>query len=197
MTLLDYFNECSSGGWTTAGLDVQFKVKNRVLYFQCSHGKSDWRYNFKFAQSVYSKSDIKFKMHKGFKNLWLSVKPIIEKLEFDEIIGYSQGAALAIAAHENFCHRKGYEPKTITFGNPASIFMPSRKLRNRFTNVLNVTNPHDIVYYSTLILGYRHVGKKKVLKEVTMPRAKSFKEWLENLSGHSPYRYRKALRYEN
>lgn len=197
MTLLDYFNECSSGGWTTAGLDVQFKLKNRVLYFQCTNGKSDWRNNFDIAKKVYTKSDIKFIAHRGFTRMWLSVKDIIEKLDFDIIIGYSEGADFAIYAHENFYHRKGYEPKTITFGNPASILFPSRKLRNRFTNVLNVTNPHDIVYYSTLILGYRHVGKKKVLKEVTMPRAKSFKEWLENLSGHSPYRYRKALRYEN
>ena len=191
--LSDLFATVIADGWITAGEDVQYKLVGRVLYFQCSHGASDWIYNFDVAESVYPCSDIPFMMHGGFNLLWQSIRHIIEGLDFDTIVGYSQGAAIAIMAHENYFHRLGCEPLTYTFGCPGSIFMPSKKLRERFTKVVNIRNPLDIVFFSTLIFGYRHVGTTCKLKRVKV-KATSFRQWLRELSGHTPERYQLALK---
>ena len=191
--LSELFDEVNCGNWITAGEDVQYKVVNRVLYFQCSHGARDWLYNFDIAESVYPCSDVPFVMHGGFNLLWQSIRHDIEKLDFDTIVGYSQGAALAIMAHENFYHRKGYEPLAFTFGCPASIFLPSKQLRKRFTKVVNIINPRDIVYYSTLIFGYRHVGATQKLEKVKI-KTSSFRQWLREITHHTPERYKLALK---
>lgn len=189
MTLVERFNRVTCGDWITAGKNVQYKIEGDTLYFQCSNGRSDWRYNFMASGNVYKNSDIRFIGHKGFNELWESVRKDIEKLEFHKIVGYSQGGALAVLAHENFYHRKGYEPDfTFTFGCPASILKPAKKLRNRFTHLVNYHNPRDIVYYSTLLLGYTHVGECVMLKgKASRPSGYKVLRWL---SGHSPAEYR-------
>lgn len=189
MTLHKYFNKVDSGPWTTFGKDVQIKLENRILYFQCSKGFSDWAHNLLVTKAVYSNSDIEFIMHDGFRQLWLSVKDYIESLDFDIIVGYSEGAALATAAHENFFHRKGFEPETITFGAPALIYKPSVQLRQRFTHLYNFINPGDVVYYSTLLFGYQHVGQTIKLPKVKLAPARSVKEFILNASNHTPERY--------
>lgn len=192
MSLLEKFNECNSDGWTTAGLDVQYKVVGDTLFFQPSHGSSDWRYNFKAARSVYDNSDIPFVGHRGFNELWYSVRRDIEKLSFRKICGYSQGGALAVLAHENYYHRFGSEPDvTWTFGCPPSIFEPTLELEMRFSNVINWHNPRDIVYYAPMILGYKHVGQCRTLHgNVKRPDDCGLIEWI---SGHSPDEYRQRL----
>jgi hypothetical protein len=193
MNILELFNECTSGGWTTAGIDVQYKVIDETLFFQCSHGKSDWMYNFKASGDVYTNSNIPFVGHKGFNELWESVRNEIEKLSFSSIVGYSQGAAIAVRAHENFYHRKGFEPeRTILFGCPPSIKKPSDDLRKRFTNVMNIYNYNDIVFHLPKLIGYSHVGCfcKLDSYKIKKPASVGLLEWL---SGHSPKQYRQAL----
>lgn len=193
MLWLERFIECTRGGWITAGKDVQYKVVDRVLYFQCSSGKSDWKQNFRFAESVYSGGDIEIRAHRGFKELWLSVKDVIETLEFDSIVGYSQGAALAGFAHENYFHRKGFEPcMTHAFGCPRFLFKPSKELKARFIWFVRINNPTDLVTKVPLwIMGYKHVGMNVVLKDVAnKPEKESLLSWL---SGHSPSRYKQNL----
>lgn len=191
--LAELFDEVSGGNWITAGEGVQYKLVNRVLYFQCSNGAKDWLYNFDIAQSVYPCSDVPFMMHEGFNLLWQSIRHIIEGLDFDTIVGYSQGAAIAIMAHENYFHRLGCEPLTYTFGCPGSMFMPSKQLQKRFTKVANIINPRDIVYYSTLIFGYRHVGITQKLEKVKI-KTSSFRQLLREITHHSPERYKLALK---
>lgn len=195
MSLLDQFKAVNGTGWTTAGRDVQYKVENDTLYFQCSKGFSDWRFNLMASGSVYRNSDIEFIGHKGFNELWESVRHDIEKLSFHKIIGYSQGAALAIRAHENFYHRKGFEPDvTITFGCPPSIKDPSYKLMARFSHVINYHNPRDIVYWLPLLLGYKHVGGSCSLKKkASRPKGCGLLRWL---SGHSEEEYSQRLKDE-
>lgn len=193
MKLIEAFNLATSGGWTTAGLDVQFKVVNRVLCFQCSASDSDWRYNLRAWGNVYDNSDIEFIGHTGFNELWESVRPIIETLHFDYIGGYSQGAAIAVRAHENFYHRKGFEPvQTFLFGCPPSIKNPSDVLRKRFSNVINLYNYNDIVFHLPKLIGYSHVGSLCKLDSYGVCKPSSVK-WAEWLSGHSPKQYRQAL----
>lgn len=192
MSLLEVFNEVTAGGWKTSGKDVQFKVVDDTLYFQCSHGASDWRYNFKAASEVYKNSSIPFIGHEGFNELWESVRHEIEALKFSKIVGYSQGAALAIRAHENFYHRFGFEPDvTITFGCPPSIKKSSKKLKNRFSHVVNYHNPRDVVYFLPMIIGYEHVGHSvKLSRKATRPSGDPILRWL---SGHSPEEYRQRI----
>lgn len=195
MSLLDLFKMVNGTRWITSGKDVQYKVENDTLYFQCSKGWSDWRFNLTASASVYRNSDIEFIGHRGFNELWESVRSDIEVLKFHKIVGYSQGAALAIRAHENFYHRMGFEPDvTITFGCPPSIKDPSYKLMARFSHVVNYHNPHDIVYFLPMILGYRHVGTSHSLKKnAARPKGCSLIRWL---SGHSEEEYLQRLNDE-
>lgn len=193
MSLKDLFIECTGNGWTTAGLDVQFKVVNRVLFFQCSNGKSDWRYNFRAYGDVYKSSDVEFIGHKGFNELWESVRKDIEALDFDYIVGYSQGGALAVRAHENYFHRFGFQPlQTWVFGCPPSIYAPTEELKRRFTKVVNIHNFNDIVHAAPALIGYDHVGVNRTLSLRGIKRAG---DWtlLQWLSGHTPDQYIQAL----
>lgn len=192
MGLLEMFDIVSGEDWKTSGLDVQYKVRNETLYFQCSNGASDWRYNFMASEDVYKNSDIEFIGHKGFNKLWDSVRHDIEKLSFRRICGYSQGGALAILAHENYFHRFGFEPDvTITFGCPPSIKDPSLELSARFSHVVNWHNPRDIVYYAPVLIGYQHVGQCNVLRSpAKRPDDCNLFRWL---SGHSPEEYKQRL----
>lgn len=192
MSLKELFQECIGDGWTTAGKDVQYKVVDRVLYFQCSNGKSDWRYNFKAWGDVYKSSDIEFIGHKGFNELWESVRHEIEALAFDKIVGYSQGGALAVRAHENYLHRFGWQPMTYVFGCPPSIYAPSPELRKRFTHVVNIHNANDIVHAAPQVLGYSHIG---IDHRLSLKGVKRAGDWtlLQWLSGHTPDQYIQAL----
>ena len=189
MSLLERFNKVTGGDWITAGKDVQYKIVDDTLYFQCSNGKSDWRYNFMASEDIYEKSDIPFIGHKGFNKLWQSVRKEIEGLKFSKIVGYSQGAALAIRAHENYYHRYGFEPDvTILFGCPPSIKNPSKKLKARFSRLVNYHNPRDLVYYLPMLIGYDHVGECRTLRgKASKPSGYKLLTWL---SGHSPAEYR-------
>lgn len=188
MNLQELFINCNSNVWITSGIDVQYKVVDGILYFQCSSGESDWRYNFSASEDVYKNSDIEFSGHKGFNLLWESIRHDIELLDFNSICGYSQGGALAVRAHENYFHRFGFEPEvTITFGCPPSIKNPSPLLLSRFTNLVNYHNPRDLVYYVPMLIGYKHVGISNNLnKKANRPENCNLIRWL---SGHSPEEY--------
>lgn len=186
------FVEVTGTGWITIGNDVQYKLENRILYLQCSASKSDWKYNLMFWQEVYSASTIPMKAHQGFKELWLSIKPIIESLDFDTIVGYSQGAAIAVFVHENHYHRKGFQPMTYAFGCPRVLVNPAQELRNRFTQFIRIKNEYDLVtLVPPVLFGYRHVGVKKIIDNVAKkPKGEKLLVWL---SGHSPSRYLQNL----
>lgn len=197
MTQLDYFNECNTGPWITGGLDVQYKVVDRVLYFQCTHSKLDWFFNFLFIEDVYKNSDIQFRTHRGFKDLWLSVMDDIEKLDFNIIVGYSQGAALAGFAHENYFHRNKVEPNSIVFGCPLFLYKPNDELLQRFTKFSRFNNPKDIVSLNPpKYFGYSAPGTNTILPggKLKRPSSIGFFEWL---SHHTPTEYRERLAIYN
>jgi len=192
----ELFDAVNLGPWTTIGLDVQIKLVGKTLFIQGSVSRSDWIQNFKFwkrnYRDVYKCSDVCFKAHTGFAEMWMSIKAEIEKLDFDTIVGYSQGAAIAGFVHENYLHRFGFQPMTYTFGMPRILFKPSKELKSRFASLIRIKNPHDIVtMVPTAILGYRHIGVKRVLSaSAKKPAGYPILEWM---SGHCPEEYRQRL----
>jgi hypothetical protein len=186
------FREVTRGPWITAGRDVQFKLIGRTLYVECSDGKSDWRYNLAFGKKTYDGGDVKFRAHRGFRKLWLSIKDEIEKLDFEIVVCYSQGAGIGVFIHENFYHRKGYEPTTYAFGAPRVVWMPSKELRTRFAQFYRIKNKEDIVTrVPPAILGYKHVGQEIILdRKVKRPKGCNIFRWL---SGHAPEMYNLRL----
>ena len=191
--LSDKFREVTGDGWTTAGLDVQFKVVERVLYLQCTHGWSDWAFNFFAAKVEYEEHGVKVVAHAGFAALWLSIRDEIEKLDFDTIVSYSEGSAIAQAIHLNYFTRKGVQPKTYAFAAPR-YFARNKgdDVRNSVSGIVYIQNPVDLVtHVPFLSMGFtRYPGKTITLKQVRRPKGERL---LRFLSGHSPEQYTAAL----
>lgn len=194
--LRHHFATVTGGGWTTIGKDVQVKIVGKTLYIQASNGRSDWIHNFRFFKRIYKGGEVSYLAHDGFVELWLSIKSYIETLEFDEIVGYSQGAAIAIFVHDNYLHRKGVQPVTTLFGSPRVFALLIGAKRKRFSSVMRVENPRDIVTMSPFVsMGYTHVGRRVILKG-KHNRLKGQKLY-EYLSGHSPEEYYQRLAYSS
>jgi len=191
MTALGYFNAVLSGKWITSGLNIQYRIENRVLYLQCSKEESDWNTNFDFPVVPYKRMKGLFFIHRGYLKAWKSIRDeIVAKFsEFDIIVGYSYGANVAIPIHEEFLYRQGYQPETYRYGGSKILFLPSRRIRNRFSRVTNIQNREDIV--SMAVPLYSRVGKLvKLTKPLKRPEGFPLVAWL---SGHSPQMYRMRL----
>ena len=192
MTYKDYFTECTHNkGYQTIG-HLQYKIVDGTLYFQCSHGQEDWLSNFDFPAIPYKHMTEKFYVHKGFLLMWKQVRDIIVTLDFDTIVGYSQGAVFTALAYEDTYFTKGIKCTCITFGCPRFLFAPTKSIKERFSGVLRIKNPTDIVtHVPPAVFGYRHIGKKLVLKnKAKKPSNVSWPIWL---SGHNPDRYSQNL----
>lgn len=180
-------------GWITGGLNVQYKVVDGVLYFQCTHGMSDWLFNFFAAKVTYDEHGITVTAHAGFAALWLSVRSDIEKLSYSEIDGYSEGSALAAAAHLNYVARMGKEPNSYAFATPRYFDRKTAKsLGKWFTHFHRINNKWDIVKHVPFAGWYfRHVGKEILTtSKAKRPIGCSLLRWL---SGHSPEEYMQTL----
>ncbi len=189
MTPLDYFNNVTHGKWITAVRNIQYRLENRVLYFQASAEESDWAFNFDFPAVPYKDMKEKFLVHRGFLKAWKSVRDEIALLDFDTIVGFSMGGAMATFAHEDFRYRKGYQPKTIVFGCPRVLFLPSNHVLSRFSEIERFANKEDIV--TKMPPFFTHVGIDRTLTmSVKRPEGYPLMPWL---SGHSPQMYRMRL----
>jgi len=195
MRYIDYYNEClDSDGYVSIG-HLEYKVVNRVLYFQCSRGAEDWQSNFDIPVVLYKDMLIKFYVHRGFASMWKQARDIIAKLDFDIIIGYSQGAIFACLAYEDTLYHKHVKRPCITFGSPRFLWMPVKAIRDRFRDILRLKNPGDLVAIQPpTALGYRHIGDGFDLCDIAIkPKQEG---WLSWSSGHSPSRYRQNLEAE-
>lgn len=188
MILLEYFNNCNKGPWTTIGDDTQYKVQDGILYFQPSKSKADWKNNLIFPAVPYSDMDHKFLVHAGFLNVWKKIRHTIEKLEFSRIVGYSHGAALALFAHEDFLFRNEFQPVTYVFGCPRVFFLPDAKTRARFSSVINIQSKGDLV--TMVPPGYSHVGNIIKLDGKVKQNGESLAGFLTR---HTPNVYRQRL----
>lgn len=193
MSLLDKFKTVTGGGWTTAGLNVQFKVIDHVLYIQCTHGLSDWLFNLFAAKVEYEEHGITVKAHAGFAALWLSIRDKIEELGFDTIVGYSEGSAIGQAVHLNYCLRKGVQPQTFLFASPRYFARKqNQNIAGKVSGIVYIKNPNDIVWHVPMLsIGFTRWAYNVIkLKKVKMPKGENIPRWL---SGHSPEQYLLAL----
>lgn len=188
MTALETFNATIHGPWTTSGDDVQWRLDEDGLFFQCSRSRSDWLHNFDFAVTPYKNMPSKWYAHAGFVRLWKSAADEIMKAIDGRIprivAGYSQGGALATLAHEAILWESGIQPETITFGSPRVVWA-SRKVLPRFSGVFNYRNRGDIIpHLPPVIMGYRHVGENENIGPWAIP----------SHLGHYPDKYREAFK---
>jgi len=172
MTIKESFDKAiHPGEQKTAGVETQYAVivtPDAVwLEIEGSVQKEDWKSNFDFAVVPYKKQLEKWLAHKGFVTRWKQAREQIVKEVKDaisatnlplRITGYSHGAAIALLAHEDFGFM-GYDPETIVFGCPRVLWMPSRKIKARFSKLTRVMNRSDIVTHVPFaLMMYRHVG---------------------------------------
>lgn len=158
------------GPWSTAGDNTQYRVEviddTVYLLFQGSSQDQDWKYNFDFPATAYKDQPVPWKAHRGFVNAWQvaqdQIMMDVAKVKGRRkliIAGYSHGGALAILAHEDLFYHNA-DPETYTFGAPRVLWLPKKKIRERFENLTNIVNRGDIVtHVPPYLIGYRHVGK--------------------------------------
>ena len=184
MTDHDLFDRVLKGPWITAGDDVQYKLEDGLLYFQCSRGASDWRANFDFPVVPYRDMKDKFRVHRGFLAKWKSVRDVIRPLPFHTIVGFSHGAALAALAHEDRLFHLGVECTTTLFGCPRFLWMPSGVAQFAFVGVRRVSVRGDIVtHLPPAFTGYRHTHRFRIVGPWSIPRPQK----------HQPDEYRRYI----
>jgi hypothetical protein len=145
--MLELFNRVNKGPWTTVGDDLQYRVEDNILFFQCSKSERDWRNNFDFPAEPYR--DCGWKVHRGFKRVWKSgmdtILPILLSLSDPVIVGYSHGGPLAMMAHEAYWWETQKQPRTTVFGSPRFLYDVHPDILFRWSKVINCQVRGDLV----------------------------------------------------
>lgn len=181
MRLLDYFNECLHGGYNNTPDYISWKIKDRILYLQCSREKEDWLKNFDVRPRLERIRNELCVIPNGFNQ---AAKDLSEKLDFsqfDLIIGYSHGAAIGAI----LSGMTGIP--AIVFGCPRFIYKPSFDIEKVFSNLKIYSNCDDVVFKVPPFYSYCGLLHTFARGEVETD------SWLERISNHSPDLYRKNL----
>lgn len=194
MKALDLFNLCNARPWKTAGLDTQYKViadeGTVILAFAPSSSSQDWKDNFNFPVRPYRNMPVGWLAHGGIVRAWKAAKDqivadVASRLEGKKlwITGYSHGGALAVLAHEWFSYN-GHNPTTVTFGAPRVLWMPPKRILERFENLITIRNRGDVVtHLPPWMMGFKHVGASTRIG----------KRWWPSIKAHYPSEYREGL----
>ncbi len=169
MFLSEVFEDAIRGPWETAGLDVQFRIKDEgdmaEVYFQGSVSELDWRLNFDFIVKPYNDMPVPWLAHGGFVIGYKSVRDAImsriNTKKYVFISGYSLGAAYAQLLLEDirFNHPE-IDSGAIVYGAPRVFYLPPKVVRDRLEPLIRVNNYGDIVtHVPPAWAGYRHVGE--------------------------------------
>jgi len=204
VTSYELFIEAISGPFPKENTETQTEyrteIKDRVLTiaFQGSTSYMDWRDNFRFLKTPYRNMDVKFRVHRGFLRKWKSVRDEIfqfltnHRKEFDKILvlGYSQGAALALLCHEdvwyNFLEDNYMNLVTYAFACPRTFswMVPEERFETAF--VFN--HKRDLVANVPFrLMGYRH------LENTTWIGKKEWWQIIPKVKYHFISPYKKAL----
>jgi len=147
MSLLKIYDDTISGPWETAGIDVQYRIKDGVLTFQQTVSKSDWLFNFQFWITPYKDMPRKWYAHRGFVALYKSVRDILrpQYKAITEVRGFSQGAALAQLAIEDIYFTTKKTPLGFCFGCPKVFLNLPEENKRAFDNTYLINTLGDIV----------------------------------------------------
>lgn len=196
MTLVDLYNRACNAGSKTAGKNTQYSLFSTpdtlYLSIEGSRDTQDWLFNLDFAVAPYKHMDTKWRVHKGFATAWRLARDQIVQDVSNTIgnrrlvcLGFSHGAALTVLAHEFFTYN-GYRVESHGFGCPRVLWMPSKDIRSRFTNLILHQARGDIVTkIPPAFIGYSHVGvikeygPHKLLCPHTLPYYRSILEGID------------------
>lgn len=188
----EIFGRTIKGPWVTSGEDVQYRIERGAdgtwLYFQQTSSKGDWLHNFDGWAKPYRWMGNTWYAHRGFVRLWHSVRDeIMAALSADKAVnvaGYSQGAALAVLAHEDLAYH-GKVVRGYGFACPRVVWMRfDREVEGRWKDFTRYSVRGDIVtMLPPWLLGYEHVGKEVKVGPVALPSARNhypdrYEEWL-------------------
>lgn len=165
------FNSCQHGPWITSGDDVQYKIEYGIdtkVYFQCTSSRKDWIDNLDFFITPYR--GCKWLAHRGFVRKYKSVSDeimsAVEGCKSVVFIGYSQGAALALLAHEDYLYRFHKQARTICYACPRVVSWLSRGIFDRFSGLEIINHCRDLVgHVPPVLFGFRHVVRPTVFGE--------------------------------
>ncbi len=171
--LLELFTSCLSQAYNEVARGGSFAVERRgdllSVYFQHSHGVTDWLNNLDFTAIPYREMDPVWSCHGGFLRVWRAVRPHLEPSLRDpsvkqlRVVGYSHGAALAVLCHEFvWYHRPDLRPSMqgFGFGCPRVLYgCVSPDVALRWEHFYIIRNLDDLVtHLPPRALGYCHVG---------------------------------------
>lgn len=177
MELKNKFNAAITANWITESTtDTQYAIEETddtlIIKFQGSVSKLDWFYNFFFLPfflvKPYHNMPKLYFVHRGFLKKYKAVRLEIQKAVYANlekninILGYSQGAALALLAHEDIAFTFGVRSETTVFGCPRVFSLFGYKmLANRLRGITRIENSNDIVTRLPFaIMLFRHYGVK-------------------------------------
>jgi hypothetical protein len=183
------FNRCIAGPFETEGDGVDYQIVAEPvagtvwLFFQGTVTARDWANNFDFPIAPYKNMPIRWYAHRGLARMYKSARDVImarveRALESIEgapaqirVAGYSQGAALAVLAHEDIGYSLPRFPLvTYAFAPPRVVWMLPRSIRGRFSDVRVFWRRGDIVpMVPPWIFGYQHVGGTERIGEWRFP----------------------------
>jgi len=150
--------------WKTIGTDLQYMVKDRVLFLQPTSSNHDWKKNFQFIQVPYKCGSKTLWVHKGFLDVYLEGRELFLKLLQDGVVdtvcGFSHGSALATILYWEYFMRHGIKIPTVVFGSPRVCNTISAIVyRKMFDELINLQMGADIVSsVPPVIFFYMHVG---------------------------------------
>jgi len=167
------FKQTVIADWQTESTtDTQYAIEETadklIIKLQGSVSRIDWIQNFSFWKKPYKQMNNIFFVHSGFLKKYKAIRAIIQEAVYKNldkkiiVLGYSQGAALALLVHEDIVFTFGKTPETTVFGCPRVFSIFGRKtLKKRLQGVTRYHNGNDIVCRVPFTwLLFRHYGNK-------------------------------------
>lgn len=200
--LISLFKQTITANWINGPLDTQYAIEETedtlTIKFQGSVSRLDWFYNFFFIPlfliKPYHHMPKLYFVHRGFLKKYKAVRLEIQKAVYNNlekkvvVLGYSQGAALALLAHEDIRFTFGIQSETTVFGCPRVFSLFGYKmLSNRLFGVTRIENGNDIVTRLPFaILFFRHYGEK-----IHIGKKRNFFRF--SIKDHLPQSYRASM----